>query len=623
MSRPNQYKELFQQSGLQDFFAKTPWALNGPIQNRTALRKALVNEASRFGATQGGPKFSLIAPMYNTDPMHLQELIWSCQLQTWANWELLLYDDCSPAQGHLTLAESASRSDARIKFIKGSVNKGISGARNAAIAEASGDFICVMDHDDLLHPQTLGIYARLLQEDPAVNFLFCNEVKISNDGRVLSDFYSKPGFSYATLLRTNYICHFTAVGRELMFSARTEKGECFVPEYDGFEDHHLFLRLAEQPAFKPRHTPVFGYYWRKAATSTASQIGVKPDIWKRDRAMLLARMPAGTDIAVTCERGQNGLHSIFQKESSPPAITVIVPYRDQGEMTIKCLNALERQITAAPLRVILVDNHSQERATILAIERWTGEQRRHEYKIVSDRGPFNYAAINNKAAADHHGNADFLVFLNNDVELVSPNALAVMAAEMQRDQSLGVCGLRLDYPEGRGLQHGGMGLRAGPARLLAPRHLDGPREFVHDEHKVFAVTFACAMVRRAPFEAIGGFDEVFFANGLSDVDLCCRLARVGYEIFYFGTLRGLHYESATRETQTEDFEIQVLNEKHAEVLAAAYVRQYGYDNVVPSGDNTAWFEVPLRYKVADALNDRMKSLLGPVHSTAKKIMKRT
>jgi GT2 family glycosyltransferase len=618
---PDHYTILFGQPAMRAFFEKVPWTLSGSIQNKNALRKALVNEASRFTTDSNGPKFSLISPMYNTEPAHLQELIWSCQLQTWGNWELLLYDDCSPKKEHLPLAESAARADRRIKFIRGEVNKGISGARNAAIAQASGDFICVMDHDDLLHPQTLGIYMRLLADDPGVNFLFCNEVKVSNDGNILSDFYSKPGFSFATLLRTNYICHFTAVRRDLLFQARSAKGEFFIPAYDGFEDHNLFIRLAELPDFRPRHTPVFGYYWRKATTSTATEVGVKPDIWKRDRAMLAERLPVGTDIAITGERGSNGLHSIFMKAPSPADITVIVPYRERPDMTLKCLTALEAQVTATPLQVVLVDNDSKDPATAHALERWTGESRKHRYKLTHDAGPFNYAAINNKAASQH-GGAEFLVFLNNDVELQSPNALAVMAAELQHRPEIAVCGLRLEYPGGKGLQHGGMGLRADPARLLAPRHLNGPRDFVHDEHKVFAVTFACAMVRRTAFEQVGGFDAVFFANGLSDVDLCCRLIRAGYEIFYFGTLSGIHHESASRETQTEDFEIQMLNEKHADILQAGYIRQYGYDHVLPAGAGAAWFEVPLRYKVADALNDRMKTLLGPVHSTAKKLMKR-
>jgi hypothetical protein len=271
---------------------------------------------------------------------------------------------------------------------------------------------------------------------------------------------------------------------------------------------------------------------------------------------------------------------------------------------------------------MLVDNGSADPASVQAVERWTSGKRTHTYRLTRDSGPFNYSAINNKAAAQAD-QADFLVFLNNDVELQSPNALAAMAAEMQHRPEIAVCGLRLEYPAGKGLQHGGMGLTATPSRLLAPRHLHGPRDFTHDEHAVFAVTFACAMVRRPAFAQVGGFDEVFFANGLSDVDLCCRLTRAGYEIFYFGTLSGIHHESASRETQAEDFEIQMLNEKHADLLQAAYIRQYGYDQVVPGDHSASWFEVPLRYKVADALNDRVKTLLGPVHATAKKLMKRT
>ena len=605
------------------FFNKVPWVLSGPIQQKDALLRCLDNEAERLSSMNLQVRFSLLTPMYNTEKDHLRELIATCLLQTYQNWELILVDDGSPKPEHLEIAEAAAKSDSRIKFFRLEKNAGISAARNVAISHATGDFVCVLDHDDLIHPQILGIFARTVATDRSLNFIFCNEVKISNESTQLSDFYSKPGFSYPTLLRTNYICHFTAIKMDLLKKSRTPDGHYFVSKNDGFEDHHLFIRLAEVEGFKAKHIPVYGYYWRKAATSTATNIGVKPDVWKRGRQMLLDHLGESVDIAITGDRGANGLHSLFfTAKGFTGKLSVLVPFRDKVELTMKGLRSLEAQDYQGPTEVILIDNGSVESATRDTIQAWIKAQHKFKYTLVRDDGAFNYSRLNNRVVASHCGDADYLFFLNNDVELQSANAMTAMVSEMVRQKEIGATGMRLMQPAGGELQHGGMGLNMNAGRLFRPTHLAGPRDFVFDEHVVFCVTFASAMVRAELFRKVGGFDESFFANGLSDVDLCCKIKSLGHEIFYFGTLWGTHKESATRKSQVEDFEIVELNERHSAVLNESYIRQFGYDFVSPEfGGEDGVFDLPFRYKMADMINYRLKTVLGPLHGSIKRLAK--
>ncbi len=608
---------------LSALFKKVPWVLSGQIQQKDALLRCLDNESERLAEMNLDIKFSLLTPMYNTEPDHLRELIGTCLLQTYQKWELILVDDGSLNPGHLEIAEEAAKNDSRIKFFRVHKNSGISAARNVAIRHATGDFVCVLDHDDLIHPQILGVFARTAAFDGSLNFIFCNEVKISNDSTQLSDFYSKPGFSYPTLLRTNYICHFTAIKFDLLKKCQTADGQYFVSQHDGLEDHHLFIRLAETSGFKAKHIPVFGYYWRKAATSTATHIGVKPDVWKRGRQMLLDHIGGCVDIAVTGERGANGLHSIFfTPKEAAGKLAILVPFRDQVGLTLRCLRSIEAQDYQGLAEVILIDNGSIEHSTKESIQSWIKDQHKFNYVLVRDDGAFNYSRLNNRIVDAHCADSEYLFFLNNDVELRSANVMSAMVSEMARHKEIGVTGMRLMQPSGGEIQHGGMGLRMSTGRLFHPVHLAGPRDFLFDEHVVFGVTFASAMVRADLFRKVGGFDEACFANGLSDVDLCCKIQGLNQEIFYFGTLWGTHKESATRKSQVEDFEMVELNERHSAVLNRSYIRQFGYDFVSPQfGSADGVFEMLFRYKMADIINHWLKTVLGPLHGSIKRFAK--
>lgn len=601
---------------------KVSWVLTGARQDPEALSRCLINESERLREDSLDTKFSIITPLWNTSPRYIEQLIASCRMQTYANWELLLVDDGSEKKEHISVIRRFHSVDGRIKLIEEAKNRGISGARNIAIKASSGGYICILDHDDILHPQILGIYARHIAQQNLPQLVYCNELKISDDLTILSEFCSKPEFCFPTLLRTNYICHFAAIRRDSLELIKTKSGDYFQSQFDGVEDHDLFLRLASISGFVASHIPIFGYYWRTAPTSTALNVGVKEGVWQKGKAMLSTHLQAGIfDIAAKDERGGNELFSINFRPSSQSKVAVIIPFKDKASLTIDCLESIEAQDISVQLRVVLVDNNSKNSESVGCLERWSRMQRKHSYSIVSYPGAFNYSKINNWAFFNHCSEQEYILFLNNDVVLKTKNALSAMIGEMQQNSATGVVGIRLHYRDGLALQHGGMGLAMTPSRLYSPLHISGAREFIYDEHIVLSVTFACALVRAETFKLVGGFNEQDFANGLSDVDLCCRFIQNGKKIFYMGTLVGFHSESETRKQHVEDFEIQMLNQRYGGLLTRSHLSQYGYNLVVPlNAGMKEWYAFPLRYRLADLLNDVCKKMLGPVHRVLRRII---
>jgi GT2 family glycosyltransferase len=636
MVTTEQYRALLEKDpDVAALFGKLPFALHGHPQNRADLARTLANEAGRLAELPDGPRISLLTAMWNTPPAYLEELIASCRWQTWPQWELVLVDDASTRPDHLAVAKRWAAADSRIKLVRSERNQGISGARNVAYANATGDFVGILDHDDLLHPQTLGLFARYLATQPAVSFLFCNEVKLNAGSTMVSEFYAKPGYDLATLERSNYICHFAVQSRAIAEALLRRDGVLFRSAYDGAEDHDYFLRLASapagEPAFVAAHLPVFGYYWRKAEGSTAESLDQKPYVRERGLKMLQAHFARiapdrpPPEIRAAGERGANLFYSSRFKPAPGRRLGVVIPFRDGWPLTRSCLEALERQETSLAIEIVLVDNGSSDPATASALGAWLAAPRRHRYRLRRDGGAFNFARLNNQGVAEVAAAVDFVLLLNNDVELTSADALEALAGELDWHADVGFVGLRLWYPGGQELQHGGIKVAPPLAGLgfYQTTHVLGAREFVADEHVAPAVTFACAMCRIDLWRRLGGLDEVFVPNGYGDVDACLRAAALGYRSFYLGTVEGVHHESKTRRPQSEELEQIWLSERYGGQLGALRSRSLGYDvqlGATFAAGGKPWFEMQLRYRVADAINDGLKRLLGPWHRRLKRLV---
>jgi glycosyltransferase involved in cell wall biosynthesis len=607
-----------------------PWVLDTARQMQ--LERTLILESARL-AEQHQTLFSLLTPCFNTDPRHIEELITSVQCQSWSNWELILVDDGSTNRSYLEVAEKLASEDPRIKLLESVQNQGISGARNQAYQAAKGDWIAIMDHDDLLHPQTLGIYARYVEQNNDASFIYSNYVKLRNDSTLVSDLFSKPDFDYATLLRVNYLAHFVAIRRDQAKTVVDQSGALFQSQFDGAEDHDLFLRLAVLDGFKPIHVPMFLYSWRKHADSTASQMAAKPHVADAAKKLVEKVSPQIEGVRPIVSPPfafeKNRFHSIhYRIDPNTKSCLVIVPFKDQAKLTKKCFESLEQQETGLRLQVVGVDNNSNEASTQEFMDSWSKGSHSHEYTFETYKGAFNFDRINNWAAKKYGANHDLVMFLNNDVELTSPDCLDTLAGQLLVDQSLAFCGMQLLFPGSDEIQHGGIKLNptivgSGYYRLA---HIWSDDEFVNDEHVAMGVTFAACMCRQQVLQDLGYLDEDFFATGLGDVDACLRANEKGYRNFYYGTLLGVHHESKSRKSCNEDMELVALNERHAATLSRARITQIGlnvhlhWHTNASTGTTSSWLEFPLRYRVADKVNDTMKSVLGPLHRKAKSIL---
>ena len=632
-------------AAVKKFVESTPWAIAGTVQEH--ILRTLVNEAARFseltpsatgvttpGSTKSAPKLSIITPMYNTPVRLLQELIWSVQAQTWAKWELVLVDDCSPDGSHLPLADQAALGDPRIKVIRSEKNGGISGARNIGMAAASGDWTGFLDHDDLLHPQALGVFVRWMSTTPDANFLFSNEAKISEDSKRLDDFFYKPGFCRSTLLRSNYIAHLTFLREDLVAKSRLPDGRWFRAEFDGVEDHDFFLRASEAGGFKPGHIPLFLYYWRRIPNSTSDSLSAKPYVHERGLCLiqeyLTERGLEPVDVAPHLARGGNRflrVRFLDRKAVAAAHVLVAIPFKDGWDLTRACLDSLEGQTDggSGPVRLtcVLMDNASQNPATRRQLNEWLGQPRRHKYVVHDFPGAFNFARMNNEAVKIYGSSATHILHLNNDVELTDPATLATMISNLAYDPEIAFCGIRLNYPNGTSIQHGGikfgLEMRGGP--LFRTTHMAGYEDFAMDDHVATAVTFACAMSRKAVFDQLGALEESWMPNGLGDVDLGLRAIKAGYRNLYLGSVAGIHHESKTRKDFCEDLEQVILYERHAGLIQPQMLRQMGYDTFTGLQQGAAWFAKPLRYRIADRINQTLKGALGPFHRQLRNLWK--
>ncbi len=402
-------------------------------------------------------------------------------------------------------------------------------ARNLALGEATGDFVIVADGDGLLHPMALGVFARHINEDPRVNLVFSNEAEIDVHSTEICNFLQKPPFDLFTLLRIPYIGRLCAVERNWLDSV-TQGRPAFRSEYEGIEEHDLLLRLALSGNVESRHAPFFLYYRRARSTGLVRLLA--RELAEKRRCLLSEHVPRAypaMNWTVKASKDQDPLAASTIKitdmpDGPPPRLLIAVGFKDQVETTIQCLESIEKQEHRLDVVVALVNNRSSEPQTLPELRSWIAKPRGARYEILDHDGAFNFAKINNAAVARFGQDRDLILFLNNDVELTTPSCLQSMAMHLLAHPSTGFVGIKLYYPGGTEIQHGGIRLSAllcgsGFNEIL---HARTAGEFVDADRISLGVTFACAMTRRETFEKLGRLEELFFPNGYGDVFACLR-----------------------------------------------------------------------------------------------------
>lgn len=484
--------------------------------------------------------FSIIVPLYNTPPQFLKEMIQSVLDQTYANWELCLADGSDDAHGDVEkICLSYSKKHPNVKYKKLEQNLGISGNTNACLEMATGDYIGLFDHDDLLHPAALYEVMRTICETDA-DFVYTDELTFSGQVSNIITAHFKPDFAPDNLRANNYICHFSVFSKEVLQAAGP-----FSSEYDGSQDHDFILRATEK-AKKVVHIPEILYFWRSHPNSVAENINSKTyaiDAGKRAVADHIKRQ--GMDAIVESSVAFPTIYRIRYQLMERPLISIVIPNRDHYEDISRCLESILNFSTYENFEVIVVDNGSVDPQVLRLYDSVTSQSTK--VKVLHWDHPFNYSAINNYAC--RQANGKYLLLLNSDTQIITPDWMEEMLMYAQR-HDVGVVGAKLYYADDT-IQHAGVILGMGADRVAG-------HAFYHTDHdnvgymgrlyyaqNYSAVTGACMMVSKELWDQLGGLDEELQV-ALNDVDFCMRARRAGYLVVWTPYAELYHFESKCR-----------------------------------------------------------------------------
>lgn len=499
--------------------------------DRARLRAGLADFALQ-------PLISVVLPVFDPPLAFLEQAIASVRAQIYPHWELCIADDASTDQGVRALLERHAGQDSRIRIVYREQNGHIAASTNSALALASGEFVALFDHDDLLAEHALWWIAEAVNRQPDAGLIYTDEDKIDAANRRFDPNF-KPQLNPELLLAQNMVCHLgvyrTALVREL---------GGFREGFNGAQDHDLVLRVIERLAPQQVvHVPQVLYHWRAISGSTALDAGEKNYAAEAGRKAVREHL-ARTGIAAEVFEapGAPDMHRVrFARPSPLPLVSILIPTRDRADLLGMCLDSLLARSSYGNFEVIIIDNGSTEEATRQLFARLPAER----VTILRDESPFNFSALNNRAAAIARGSV--LCLMNNDIEILTPDWLEEMVSFASRD-GIGCVGARLWYPDGR-LQHAGcilgVGGVAGHAHKYLPRGHGGyfGRALVHQSFS--AVTAACLVLRREVYQQVGGMEEQL-GVAFNDVDLCLKVRAAGYRNVWTPYAEMVHHESATR-----------------------------------------------------------------------------
>lgn len=492
------------------------------------------------------PLFSVLVPVYKPAPAHLREAIESVLAQTYDRWELCLVDggSCEPNVRD-TLATYAGK-DSRIHVEYLDRNLGISGNSNAALAMASGEFVVLLDHDDMLAPSALYEIARLLNANSEWDLIYSDhDLLVADSGHRFAPLF-KPDWSPDTMLSANYVTHLTAMRTSLV----REVGG-FDPTTDGAQDWDLFLRISERTQ-RIAHIPKVLYHWRDAPGSTAVSTRAKPYVAERQLRVLSGHLTRQGLANARAFFDRSGFIRVAWDAPQSPLVSIIIPSDGANRLLQECIASI-RKFTTYPHYELVIVNNGPRQPDEFAYYKHLSESK--GICILHYDREFNYSAVCNLGA--RHARGDVLLFLNNDVRALEAGWLSELVLWIQR-RDIGVVGAKLLTPDGK-IQHAGvvLGLTglAGHVFAEAPEGVGGIFGFAEWYRDYLAVTGACMMLRRSVFEQAGGFDETFLLCG-SDVELCLRVRALGYRVVYNPFARLQHLGAATHQGRipSQDFE---------------------------------------------------------------------
>lgn len=477
------------------------------------------------------PLISVIMPTYNSKVIWLEEAVQSLLLQPYMNWELIISDDYSTSNETISKIEELGQSDDRIHVYLNQENRGISGNTNVGLENAKGDLITFLDHDDVLSPNALYEVVKAFNIEE-FDILYSDEDKIGNNE--YEDAFFKPDYSPDYLLSCNYFNHLTVYRKEIINRVGYLRSE-----FDGAQDYDLLLRATEI-SNKIVHIPHVLYHWRKVPGSTAESFDAKSYAHEAGKKAVQEALIRRGERGAVFDTGYPGHYRVNRELVSIPLVSILIPIKDKVDILKNCLDSIKKS-TYKNIEILIIDNGSKELQTLNYLDSLAGDYRVIRYDI-----PFNYSRLNNWAAKEASG--EYLLFLNNDIEVITPDWIEQMLQHAQRPE-VGVVGAKLYYADER-IQHAGVVLGiggvAGHSHKYFNRYSNGYFSCLIDIRNYSAVTAACMLVSKEIFEKVNGFDEINLAVAFNDVDLCLRIGALGYYCVYTPYAELWHHESLSR-----------------------------------------------------------------------------
>ena len=484
------------------------------------------------------PLISVIMPTYNTPELYLREAIDSVLAQVYDRFELCIADDASTAPHVRAILEEYAAMDDRIKLVFRPENGHIAHASNSALALASGEFVALFDHDDVLTPDALFENVRVLNAHRDADMIYSDEDKVDDKGH-RSNPYFKPDWSPDTFLSRNYVSHLGVYRRSLVLEVGA-----FRPGFEGSQDYDLVLRIVERTS-RIYHIPRVLYHWRIHAASVASGVGVKNYAYDAAMNAIAEAMHRRSEPGrVEMLKDDPGNYVVRYDLERDWKVSIIIPTRDHAEDLERCLSSIFAKSSYRNFEVVVLDNGSVENDTAVCFAKWQALEP-ERVKIVPHDVPFNYSEINNYAVQQSSG--EIVLLLNNDTEVIARDWIEAMLEQAQRP-AVGCVGAKLLYEDDT-IQHAGVVMRiggvAGHSHRFYDRDAPGYFHVIKTINNYSAVTAACLMVRREIWDRMGGLDEQLTV-AFNDVDFCLRVREAGYRNVYVPHAELYHYESKSR-----------------------------------------------------------------------------
>ena len=523
----------------------------------------------------GNVTFSILVPLWNTPEKFLREMIESVIWQTYEDWELCLADGSDEQHSYVERIcreyadkvkarhDELGREDLRgpvIRYMRLERNEGISGNTNECYKMATGNYIGLFDHDDILHPSALYEYRRVIAAQDA-DYIYCDEATFKNGNiNKMITLHFKSDYAVDTLRANNYICHFSVFKRQLL-----EGTELFRSQFDGSQDHDMILRLTDRASCVV-HVPKLLYYWRSHKGSVASDISAKTYAIEAARGAVADSLKTHgfKDFEIESTRAFETIFRIRYSLTATPKISIVIANKDHVEDLKRCVESILTKSTYENYEIVIVENNSTT-TEIFDYYKQLQADLLHEIKVVTYEGEFNYSKINNLGVA--HATGEYVLLLNNDTEVITVNWMEELLMYAQRED-VGAVGAKLYY-EDYTIQHAGIVIGLGAHRTAGHTHYRINKENLGYMGKlcyaqdVSAVTAACLLVQKKRFLEVGGLNENL-AIALNDVDFCLKLRQEGYLNVFTPFAELFHYESISRGSDVDESAKKKADEEKAE-----------------------------------------------------------